>query len=134
MKVSEYQEKILAETGLKTTVSKMSGSMKHHLRFMPMFQGGGYPNFPFEWAQEQSKLFKSNGHGVFCTTSNFNIPAFNFSEYDPIKYQKERKPKPIDENTPSKEWGSKNSQIRLDKAAARYAKGLRRGENRARYY
>lgn len=134
MKVSEYQNKILTETGLKTSVRKGSGSMKHHLVFTPMFQGGQRPKFPIEWAREQRGLFQSNGHGVFSTPECLDIPAFNFSEFDPVRYKAERKPKPIDTNTPAKGWGSKNSQLRLDKAAARYGKALRRGENRARYY
>ncbi len=119
MKVSEYQNKILAETGLKTSVKKNTGSMKHHLTFTPMFQGGDRPRFDFEWATKQRELFKSNGIGIFCTIGQLDIPCFNFSEFDPIIYKRESKPKPVDADKPTKGWGSKNSQMRLDKASRR---------------
>ncbi len=48
-----------------------------------------------------------------------------------MEFKKERKPKASE--TTSKGWGSKNSQMRLDKASARYAKKLMKG-NCARYY
>lgn len=52
---------------------------------------------------------------------------------DRIEMKKEAKPKPIDPNKPQKGWGSKNSQIRLDKAIARNAKKMKKG-NTATYY
>ncbi len=42
--------------------------------------------------------------------------------------------KRLTDSPPSKGWGSKNSQLRLDKAASRYAKRIRRGANCAKYY
>lgn len=136
MKVSELQEIILKETGLKTSVKKQSGSMKFHYAFTPLFQNGEYPKYPIEWGREFKKQFKTlPGLGNYFTNGNIlDILAINFTEYDPIKYPKERKPKPFTEDSPVQTWGSKNSQVRLDKAVARYAKALRRGENRARYY
>ena len=47
--------------------------------------------------------------------------------------KKESKPKQADPNKPLKGWGSKNSQMRLDKAAARNAKKMCKGGT-ARYY
>lgn len=136
MKVSELQEIILKETGIKTSVRKYKGSMKFHYGFTSMFQNGEYPKFPIEWGRNFVKQFATiPGHGNYFTNGNMiDILQINFTEYDPIKYQKESKPKPVDENKTAKGWGSKNSQLRLDKAASRYAKALRRGENRARYY
>ena len=136
MKVSELQEKIFAETGLKTSVKKQTGSMKHHYAFTPLFQNGEYPKYPIEWGRQIVKQFQDMpGLGNYFTNGNIlDILALNFTDYDPIQYKKERKPKPIDPDKPLKGWGSKNSQVRLDKAASRYAKALRRGESRARYY
>lgn len=123
MKVSELQQIILNETGLKTSVKKQSGSMKHHYAFTPLFQGGEYPKYPIEWGREFIKQFKAiPGYGNYFTNGNIlDILALNFTDYDPIKYQKERKPKTIDEMK-AKQWGSKNSQMRLDKASRRAAK------------
>lgn len=136
MKVSEMQTAIFEQTGLKTSVKKLTGSMKHHIKIWPIYQNGDYPKFPFEWGNEFKKQFKAVPEldaFPYFSPMQFDIPAQNFTEFDPIIYKKERRPRPIDENTKVKEWGSKNSQLRLDKAAARYAKALRRGENRARY-
>lgn len=122
MKVSEIQAAIFEQTGLKTSAKKLTGSMKHHIRIWAIFQGGKYPDFPFNWVQGFQTQFKSFGHGVFCTVGGLDIPAANFTEFDPIKYPKESKPKPINEDTPGRTWGSKNSQMRLDKASRRAAK------------
>jgi len=135
-KVSEIQAAIFEQTGLKTSAKKMTGSMKRHIKIWPIFQGGIYPNFPYEWLSEFKKQFKGipeTDTFPYCTVTDLNLPAALF-EFDPIKYPKESKPKPIDPDKAGKGWGSKNSQMRLDKAAARYSAAIRRGENRARYY
>lgn len=133
-KVSDIQEAIFKETGLKTSVKKMSGSMKEHLKIWPIFQSGEYPQFPFEWVQTFKKQFYACGQAFpYVSTFEINVPLGNFSDLTPIVYKKESKPKPIDPDKPAKEWGSKNSQMRLDKASARYAKKLNKG-NCARYY
>lgn len=136
MKISEIQTAIFEQTGLKTSFKRMTGSMKYHVKIWPIFQGGQYPKFPFDWANQFQKQFKPDlAHDCFpyCSVMELNIPLTNITVFDPIQYKKERKAKPI-EDMKVKGWGSKNSQLRLDKAAARYAKALRRGENRARYY
>jgi hypothetical protein len=46
-------------------------------------------------------------------------------------FKKERKQKPTEN---PKGWGSKNSQVRLNKAVSRYAKRLRNNPGSARYY
>ncbi len=123
MKISELQEIILKETGLKTSAKKMTGSMKRHVKIWPIFQDGKYPNFPFEWLQEFAKQFKGipeTDTWPYCTVGDLCLPAALF-EFDPITYKKERKPKPIEQMN-VKEWGSKNSQMRLDKASRRAAK------------
>jgi hypothetical protein len=135
MKVSEIQTAIFEQTGIKTSVKKMTGSMKRHIKVWPIYQGGKYPDFPHEWLQEFKKQFKGvpeTDTWPYCTVSDLNLPAALF-EFDPIQYPKESKLKPIDENKVMKGWGSKNSQLRLDKATARNAKKLRAGTT-ARYY
>ena len=133
MKISEVQKQIFEQTGLKTTVKHNKGSMKNHITIRPLFQNGAYQNFPFDWLQIFKSQFKQN-NGVFpyFTVSGIDLPASLF-EFDPIQYPKERKQKSVDENSTVKGWGSKNSQLRLDKASRRYAKHLNKG-NCARYY
>jgi hypothetical protein len=132
-KVSEIQTEIFNQTGLKTTVGRGTGSMKKYITLIPQFQNGNYPDFPVDWLRTYKKQFvQHDGVEPLCSVSSIHLPAASF-EYDPIRYKKDAKPKPIEEQK-ARTWGSKNSQLRLDKAAARYAKALRRGENRARYY
>lgn len=136
MKVSEIQQAIFEQTGLKTSFKRMTGSMKHHVKIWPIFQGGSYPSFPHEWVKEFIKQFRPDlPHDCSPYGSNMelNIPATNFTEFDPIQYKKERKAKPADPDKVQKGWGSKNSQMRLDKATSRNAKKLRAGTT-ARYY
>lgn len=136
MKVSEIQTAIFEQTGLKTSFKRMTGSMKYHVKIWPIFQGGQYPKFPFDWVNEFKKQFKPDlAHDCFSYVSvgELNIPALNFTEIDPIQYKKERKPKTIDPDKIQAGWGSKNSQLRLDKATRRNAVRLRAGTT-ARYY
>lgn len=134
MTAAEIQTKILTETGLKTSVKKhKTGSMKGYIRIMPIFQNGSYPSLPFDFVQKlKTELSQFNYHDkpVFCTCSDICIYQI---EDDRIHMKKERKPKAVDSDKPMKGWGSKNSQIRLDKAVQRYAKNLRKDGNRARY-
>jgi len=138
MKIADIQAQIFEQTGLKTSVKKMTGSMKHHVKIWPIFQGGEYPKFPFEWANEFKKQFK-NFPEIDCfaysSPMEFNIPAGNFTDLTPINYKKESKPKDIEQMS-VKQWGSKNSQMRLDKTAARYGKKLRgpNGDKMVRYW
>jgi len=124
MKVSEIQAAIFEQTGLKTSAKKMTGSMKHHVKVWPIFQGGKYPSFSLEWARDFVKQFNpdlQNDCFPYGSTGELNIPITNFTEIDPVTYKKERKAKPIDQMN-VKQWGSKNSQLRLDKASRRTAK------------
>ena len=133
MKASEIQTKILQETGLKTSVKKYTaGSMRGYVRIMPIFQKGSYPSLPFDFVQKlksELALFDYANKPVFCTCSDISVYQI---EDDRIPMKKENKPKDI-ETKKVKVWGSKNSQIRLDKAATRYAVRLRKGDC-ARYY
>ena len=128
MKTSEIQTKILAETGLKTSAKLYkTGSMNGYVRIMPIFQNGSYPSLPFDFVQKlkiELAAFDYSNKPLLCTISD--ICVFQI-EYDSILMKKESKPKPIEEMSVS-QWGSKNSQMRLDKTAARYAK-KRRGPN-----
>ena len=123
MKASEIQTKILTETGLKTSVKKYStGSMKGYVRIMPIFQNGSYPSLPFEFVQKlKAELagFDYANKPVFCTCSDISVYQI---EDDRIQMKKENKPKEVDTNKVTKGWGSKNSQMRLDKASRRAAK------------
>lgn len=133
MKVAEIQQQIFEQTGYKTSVKMITGSMKYHLRISVMFQGGIYPKFDFNWRNEFIKQFKLVGQwGNFSNDHALDILKTNFEDLTPIIYKKESKPK----QGKAREWGSENSQMRLDKASARYAKKLRgsNGDNMARYY
>lgn len=133
MKVSEIQTAIFEQTGLKTSIKKNSGSMKEHYTIWPIFQNGSYPSFPAAWVRDFGKQFKPFGKAFpYCGTSQLDIPIPNITVYDPINYKKESKPKPLDDGKPMKGWGSKNSQMRLDKASVRNAKKLMKGTT-ARY-
>lgn len=127
MKISEIQQAIFDETGIKTSVKHPSGSMRGYVTFSPMFQGGEYPSFPIEWARAFKERFpKCNVKTMFVSGNQINI-YHGVERDEPIKYKKESKPKTI-EQMKVREWGSENSQMRLDKKAARYAK-RRRGPN-----
>ena len=134
MTAAEIQKRILEETGLKTSVKKYSnGSMKGYIRIMPIFQNGTYPSIPFDFVQKLKADLHSFDYAnkpVFCTCSDISVYQI---EDNRIEMKKERKQKPIDIDKPMKGWGSKNSQIRLDKATARNAKKLNKG-GVARYY
>jgi hypothetical protein len=134
MKASEIQTKILTETGLKTSVKKYStSSMRGYVRIMPIFQNGSYPSLPFEFVQKlKAELagFDYANKPVFCSCSDISVYQI---EDDRIQMKKESKPKEIDTNKTMKGWGSKNSQMRLDKATARNAKKMNKG-GVARYY
>lgn len=134
MTAAEIQNRILTETGLKTSVKKYStGSMKGYIRIMPIFQNGCYPSLPFEFVQKlKSELasFDYANKPVFCTCSDISVYQI---EDDRIQMKKESKPKQVDPNKIMKGWGSKNSQMRLDKATTRNAKKMSKGGT-ARYY
>lgn len=133
MKISEIQTIIFERTGLKTTARHNKGSMKGYITIRPMFQGGEYAQLPIEFAREIKSMFKAFGDNPpMCGTQDINIPIQNITEFDPIRYKKENKPKPIEEMK-QRTWGSKNSQLRLDKATARNAVKMSKG-NTARYY
>ena len=137
MKKSEIQQLIFEKTGIKTSVKKLKGSMKIYTAFSPMLQGGIYPKFDFNYLQELKKQFPAVGINSGCFTSCTMIEILNthIEESEPIKYKTERKQKTI-QDLSVKSWGSKNSQLRLDKATTRYGKKLRgsNGDKIARYY
>lgn len=131
MTTSHIQTIILTKAGLKTSVSKGSGSMKGYFRIMPIFQDGRYPNIPIELVNELKQLLSSFDYAnkpLFISCSDVNV--YGITD-DRLIMKKEAKSKPL---TEGKGWGSKNSQMRLDKASQRYAKLLRRDGNRANYY
>lgn len=134
--INEIQNIILQETGIKTSVKKGKGSVKDYTTFSPMFQDGIYPEFPFDWRRQfAGKYPETMPETVFASGTQIKLHNSVLTG-EVVKYKKESKPKPIDLNKTSKGWGSKNSQMRLDKNAARYAKKLRgpNGDNMARYY
>jgi len=133
MTAAEIQTRILNETGLKTSVKAFkTGSMRGYVRIMPMYQGGEYPSFPFDFIQalkNDLSEFDYANKPLLCTCSD--ICVYGMID-DSVLMKKESKPK-NKEQIPVKGWGSKNSQMRLDKAAARNAKKMQKG-NTARYW
>lgn len=133
--IADIQKIMFDELGLKTSVLIVkTGSMKGYCLFRPMFQGGEYPDIPFAWTQNARERFKEfyieNDplHGVSCSISQLYIYGVTG---DKMHFKRECKPK-VSESNPS--WGSKNSQLRLDKAARRYAKRVRQGKKTVRFY
>ena len=129
MNTAEIQTAIFEQTGIKTSVKKLTGSMKHWTRFSPMLQGGIHPKYPFEWRQAFKATFAGQ---TFADDYSLEILTTSFEASEPIHYKKEHKPKTIEQMS-VRQWGSANSQMRLDKATARNAKRLLTG-NVARYY
>ncbi len=131
-KVSEVQEFILKEDDLKTSVRKGKGSMKGYFIIWAQFQNDKYPDISKETQNQlKEKLidFNTLERPLFC--SNADISIYNIID-DRKVFKKERKPKSRGEMK-VKQWGSKNSQLRLDKATERNAKRMRKGGT-ARYY
>jgi hypothetical protein len=129
---SEIQNYILETTGIKTSVKNGKGSMKGYVIFSPMFQNGSYPNIPFEFARGLIEVLKEYDNPlkpVFSTANQICVYGLPVDEKKIFK--KERKQKPTEN---PKGWGSKNSQVRLNKAVSRYAKRLRNNPGSARYY
>jgi len=132
MTAKEIQTIIFEETGLKTSVKKGTGSMKGYVTIWPIYQNESYPTIPIETVnnlKEKLSEFDYANKPLFCSTSQIDV--YGISD-ERNQYKKESKPQ-TKENTKSKTWGSKNSQIRLDKASKRYAKRLQKGDC-ARYY
>lgn len=129
MTTAQIQESILTQTGIKTSVKKLTGSMKQHIRFAAMLQNGLYPKFDFTW---RNQFKNARGFGNFADDYSIDIHIAHIEPGEPMQFKRERKPKTIDEMS-VKRWGSKNSQMRLDKATRRNAKKLRAGTT-ARYW
>lgn len=126
----EVQEYIFTQTGIKASVKKGVGSMKGYFTFSPMFQDGIYPKFPFDFIQALKPTLPSEEpHPSFCSIGQISIYGLIDNRQE---FKKERKPKPIEE-IKVRQWGSKSSQMRLDKAARRNAKKMNKGGT-ARYY
>lgn len=136
MTTAEFQTLILDETGIKTSVKQGKGSNKDYIIFSPMFQNGIYPEYPFQWRRELTGKYQDTEPPLIFTSGTQIQLHKTVIKGEPIQYKKERKPEPIDPNKPTKGWGSKNSQMRLDKTAARYAaKRLRPGgDNMVKYW
>lgn len=132
--ISEIQNYILEGCGIKTSVSIGKGSLKGYYTIRPTFQNGSYPTLPFDFAMKLKLLLPDNGepNPTFCTVGEVKIHSSTGIIDDRIAMKKECKPKAIAEMK-VKTWGSKNSQMRLDKRAARNAKKMQKG-NTARYW
>jgi len=131
MTTIEYQTYLHELTGLKISVKKCTGSEKGYFKFWPQYQNGEYPNFEHELIQS----LRSNDTSEEPNRNGFSISEiliFGLVESDCVKFKREYKPKEISEMS-VKSWGSKNSQMRLDKRSERNAKRMNKG-NTARYY
>lgn len=136
MKVQEIQNLILEKTGLKTSVKKGTGSQKGYLIIWPQFQNGIYPAWGEDMRNELKELLKEYDREpkpLFCSRDTLTVFGI---ENDSIKFKREAKPGVITENSKAKQWGSKNSQMRLNKKAAGYAKKRRgkNGDNMVKYW
>lgn len=119
--VSEVQAIIFEQTGIKTSVKRGTGSVKDYLTFSPMFQCGKYPEFPFEWRRKfQAQYPETIPETVFTSSTQIKLHITAITG-EAIQYKKERKPLPLEQMN-QRQWGSKNSQMRLDKASRRAAK------------
>lgn len=132
MQVSELQTLIFEQTGIKTSVKHGKGSNKMYLIFSPMFQNGIYPQYPFDWRQQFAATYPQTEPATVSVNGTQIHLHKSVLTGEAIEYKKERKPKPIEQQA-VKQWGSKNSQLRLDKATARNAVKLRAGTT-ARYW
>lgn len=130
---AEIQIYIFDKTGLKTGVRNGKGSMKGYFNIYPIFQNGSYPNIPHNTIAELKEMLPDfEPTPTFCTISEISIHESKGIINERVTYKKENKPKEIGKMN-VKGWGSKNSQMRLDKAAARNAVKMKKG-NTARYY
>lgn len=128
----EIQLFILETSGIKTSTRKGTGSMKGYFIIWPIYQNNAYPNIPIAVVQqlkEQLKEYDFSEKPLLCTCSDISVYGL-IDEREAMK--KERKQTQVSDK-PTKGWGSKNSQLRLDKATARNAKKLKNG-GVARYY
>jgi len=133
MTIKDVQNFIFEKSGLKTSVKNGTGSMKGYSIIWPMFQSGTYPSINYKIKEALSVLlieFNTNEHPLFC--SNSEVCIYGICG-DVTKFKKEHKPKSIEQMN-VREWGSKNSQMRLNKAAERHTKALYSGKNVVRYY
>lgn len=121
MQTIDFQNKILAEIGIKTSVKKGNGSNKCYLIFSPMYQNGKYPEYPFEWRQSLLKDYPETEPPLISVNATQIHLHKSIIEGDAVKFKKEKKPLPF-EQMKQRQWGSKNSQMRLDKASRRAAK------------
>lgn len=131
--IADIQTAIFEQTGIKTSVKKGRGSTKQYFIISPMFQNNIYPQYSFEWRQKFVAAYPlTEPFTASINGTQFYIHCSFLTDTTPIKYKTERKPLLI-EQMKVKQWGSKNSQLRLDKATARNAKRLNAGTT-ARYY
>lgn len=124
MTAAEIQKIILDETGIKTSVRKLKGSMNGYVRIMPIYQNNTYPSLPLELVQRlaiELAAYNYEEKPLFCGRSDISIYGID-SESTYMKREAKQK-----EPAQAKGWGSKNSQIRLDKAVRRNAVKLRKG-------
>ena len=133
MTTGEIQLKVFEMSGLKTSVRKGTGSMKGYFIVSPNFQGGEYPKIPRECWESMAKDLKEYDNppnDLLCGYSNISV--YGIVDSGRINYKREKRNHIVDDGKPIKGWGSKNSQIRLDKASARNGKRLKAGTT-ARY-
>ena len=131
LSTKDIQNLVLEKTGIKVSVKKGAGSERGYFIFTPMFQNGAYPKIPIEFARELVKQYPGEEpHPNFA--SNSQILFYDLTE-DSTKFKTEHKPKSVEEMS-VRTWGSKNSQLRLDKASARHAKAVAQGKDTVRYW
>lgn len=81
MTKSEIQALILKETGIKTSVRQLTGSMKNHTRFLSKSTNGVCIKFDHTWRTNFLKQFsKIPGHMNYHDDYSLNILNVNFDD------------------------------------------------------
>lgn len=133
MTIADFQNFILKETSIKTSVKKNKGSMKDYTTFTPIYQKGIYPEYDFTWRQNLIKQYtETDPPQIMVSSSQIQLHNSLLSG-EALHFKREKKPLPI-EQMKVRQWGSKNSQMRYDKAVARNHKRVMRGDGGARFY
>lgn len=137
-RVDSIQKTILDVTGLKTSVKvgSLTSSMRGYVMFRAAKVAGQFTQWTFEQGNQLRALFAGTEEkpttGTFYELCvYFGNEAYNY-ERAPKTSAVKKEAAPASEKVTRSGWGSKNSQMRLDKASRRYAKRLRT-TNCARY-
>lgn len=138
-RISDIKAQVEKLTGVAVSVSigRLGSSMRGYVIIRAKRKGGQNVEWSFENSIELTTMFiglpetptTCNKYElcVFVGNEAYNYSAPKTERAKTISPQREKS-----EQKKSKGWGSKNSQMRLDKASRRFAKRMKRG-NTVRY-